>query len=269
MTKHKLSCVLRLWDGCMRKPAAADIRLYANGAPIRHRFKTGGFFVLSDLPDGFCDICVRSPYYLSEHFSVVLPTSGDESILSATLIPSELHPCFAFCPAAEGFSALPRFYLLRGAFKLYAREDCQAGVDHIEFLGSRFEYFLPSKFLLGKNGESEIVTLTAAENNRFALRSPLKKSMTRFAEAAPLFPVRCDQNGAFRSVIPPDFRAKPSRGEIALTLIAEKNGEILAERISVKASGVTRLGHSLFSAEHSISPEPINTEESGSRQKED
>ena len=69
----RLSCVVKLIDSFTGRPAApADAAVFCDGKPIRHQYKAGGFFVLSDLSEGAHTLLIRSWKFQPERLDVTV-----------------------------------------------------------------------------------------------------------------------------------------------------------------------------------------------------
>ena len=124
----RLSCVVKLIDSFTGRPAApADAAIFCDGKPIRHKYKAGGFFVLSDLAEGAHTLLIRSWKFQPEQLDVTVDyaaVNAENAVRYVMLNPSAQHPYAASAPCFH--AALPQgesLYVLREGFMLKIAED--------------------------------------------------------------------------------------------------------------------------------------------------
>ena len=87
MVIKRLSCVFRLSDaGSGRLLTRSEVSFREGGAVIKHEYKPGGYFVLTDLPEGDHTITVTAPGYQQEQ---------------AVITVVSFRPCFASTAACR------------------------------------------------------------------------------------------------------------------------------------------------------------------------
>lgn len=86
MVIKRLSCVFRLSDaGSGRLLTRSEVSFREGGAVIKHEYKPGGYFVLTDLPEGDHTITVTAPGYQQEQ-AVITVDHARFSALDSILI---------------------------------------------------------------------------------------------------------------------------------------------------------------------------------------
>ena len=114
MVIKRLSCVFRLSDaGSGRLLTRSEVSFREGGAVIKHEYKPGGYFVLTDLPEGDHTITVTAPGYQQEQAVITVDHarfSALDSVSYIALNPSRRHPAAdrypSLCGSAPGFGTV-------------------------------------------------------------------------------------------------------------------------------------------------------------------
>ena len=137
MVIKRLSCVFRLSDaGSGRLLTRSEVSFREGGAVIKHEYKPGGYFVLTDLPEGDHTITVTAPGYQQEQAVITVDHSrfsALDSVSYVALNPSRRHPAAdrypSVCGSAPGFGTV---YAVRAAGNLrVAEERSEAGASEV------------------------------------------------------------------------------------------------------------------------------------------
>lgn len=257
MVIKRLSCAFRLTDsGTGRALGGSEARFSSDGGNIRHEYKPGGYFVLTDLPEGSHRLTVTAPGYQPEELTATVDyTSGDalERVIYLALNPSRTHPAAArmpsVCGTAPGFEAL---YAVSSAGSLrVAEEKTAAGAVEIRMFTESGAPALPADFLLGSADGSagktaELVRLTGNRDGLCSVQSPLRYPHLRSETARPLIRLRCGENGGFFLLLAGNFRPDRQTGNYLLTFAAEKGGKIVTATVQAAPRGCTDAGKLKF-----------------------
>ena len=203
MVIKRLSCVFRLSDaGSGRLLTRSEVSFREGGAVIKHEYKPGGYFVLTDLPEGDHTITVTAPGYQQEQAVIIVDHarfSALDSVSYVALNPSRRHPAAdrypSVCGSAPGFGTV---YAVRAAGNLrVAEERSEAGASEVRMFQETGAPALPALFLLGSGKTSELVMFTGSRDGLCSVHSPLKYAHQRSETAQPLIRLCCGENGEF------------------------------------------------------------------------
>lgn len=249
MVIKRLSCVFRLSDGVSGKLlGGSEAAFFESGSALRHEFKPGGWFVLTDLSEGRHEITVSAPGHQPEEVSVdVGGEAGNalDHVIYLALNPSRGHPAAGRAPSVCGTAAgFDTIYAFRAAGCLrVAEERSEAGASEIWMFQETGAPPLPALFLLGSGKTSELATLTGIRDGLCSVQAPLRYAHMRSETAQPLIRLRCDENGGFFLMLP---EASGRTGEHELILIAEKSGKLVTAHAEYSGRGCTDIGRLKF-----------------------
>ena len=249
MTKQ-LSFVLQLSDICLKRPLlGSEAAIYVDGLPVRHEYKPGGYFVISDLGEGEHRVAVKSFKLQSTELDITVDYSPDITARQRTyclmLNPSASHPEAIRLPSVRGRIKDNKrgVYILRERGELKIAEDTvSAGSTRLKLFGAKPA--LPSAFRIGeKNADSrELVIIKGFDGEAYILAEPLKYSHARSVAVVPLIQVNCDENGEFFFVIPPDLGADKESGKIRLSMICTEGDAVYTAEVRADLKGTADLG---------------------------
>lgn len=177
MVIKRLSCVFRLSDaGSGRLLTRSEVSFREGGAVIKHEYKPGGYFVLTDLPEGDHTITVTAPGYQQEQAVITVDHarfSALDSVSYVALNPSRRHPAAdrypSVCGSAPGFGTV---YAVRAAGNLrVAEERSEAGASEVRMFQETGAPALPALFLLGSGKTSELVMFTGSRDGVYIFSS--------------------------------------------------------------------------------------------------
>lgn len=232
MVIKRLSCVFRLSDGCMNRVlTGSEAALYCGGKKLRHEYKPGGYFVVTDLPAGEYTVTVRAGGYQPEDVQVAV-SGGDTPALSQviylSLNPSEAHPAAARMPSVRGSaSGIGTLYVIRPEGNMrVAEESSAAGADEIRMFSEGKTPALPCDFVIGSGAHAEIVTFVSYQNGCCRTLAPMKFPHKRSESAQPLIRLQCGESGFFL-LVPGIFRADKETGKIPMRFAAVKSGKVV------------------------------------------
>lgn len=252
MVIKRLSCVFRLSDaGSGRLLTRSEVSFREGGAVIKHEYKPGGYFVLTDLPEGDHTITVTAPGYQQEQAVITVDHSrfsALDSVSYVALNPSRRHPAAdrypSVCGSAPGFGTV---YAVRAAGNLrVAEERSEAGASEVRMFQETGAPALPALFLLGSGKTSELVMFTGSRDGLCSVHSPLKYAHQRSETAQPLIRLRCGENGEFFLLLAGTFRPDAHTGNYRLSFIAEKSGKVVTAQAEAAPRGCTDIGKLKF-----------------------
>ena len=208
MIRLHVSAVLCVADGFSGRPVSKNaVRCFVNGQPFVPEYRQGGYLVFVNLAPGECEIRLRGAYYQDE---IVLLTVGERpQTLSVSLKPAANYPFpqqvteLSLSFQKEGkilwvASAAP------GEQLRLAQESAAAGEDAARvFFRGAFRGSFPQNYLIADGEKSEIVTLTAMEEERAVFEAPLRFSHSRSTAFCPAQAYRAGKDGRALAV----FRA--------------------------------------------------------------
>ncbi len=89
-----ISVIFQIVDRLRRRPLLApEVRILANGQPVRPLYKSGGYFIFTDMAAGEACFEIISPVFQKEAVSVSIPEPGSGYILRHLLMnPSTAYP---------------------------------------------------------------------------------------------------------------------------------------------------------------------------------
>lgn len=248
MTK-RLSFVLRLSDGCLNRALLrSEAAVFIDGAIYHHEYKTGGYFVAVDIPQGAHTVEIKSPKFQTERLEVDVDytTASSQRVRYLMLNPSENHPeALRSASIRAMVSGAERIYILREKSELKIAEDnAEQGRDKLKLFCSGKQPQLPCvcRIMDKSAAKCEQVTISGADGDMYLLGEPLKYSHARSSAVIPLIRLCCDSSGGFFFVIPPDFRPDKESGQIKLNILADVGGAVMQAEVSVSPNGCTNLG---------------------------
>ena len=247
MTK-RLSFALRLFDVCLNRPLMrSEAELFADGVRLRCEYKPGGYFVVCDLPEGEHAVEIRSFMLQTAALSLTVDYSPEITAAQRThyicMNPSKNHPQALKLPSISGSvkGAQSVFVLRERAALKIAEDNAAAGSGRLKLFGT--VPALPSAFRIrDKKGGGETVTISGFDGEEYVLVQPLAGSYARSAEVVPLIEVRCDEDGGFFFVIPPDFKADKDSGEISIHILTWDEKTAKSAEVKAAPKGTTELG---------------------------
>ena len=241
----RLSCVVKLIDSFTGRPAApADAAIFCDGKPIRHQYKAGGFFVLSDLAEGAHTLLIRSWKFQPERLDVTVDyaaVNAENAVRYVMLNPSAQHPYAASAPCFH--AALPQgesLYVLREGFVLKIAEDsADAGKTLVRMFSEKSMALFPSMFLIRDKAaaKSEFVVIKGCSGDVFMLESPLKYSHARSTSVTALVKYTAGEDGLF-ALLPQGLPAKD--GEVRFTALTEKAGRLVERELCIPQKGMAQ-----------------------------
>lgn len=255
MVEKKLSCVLKITGGVTAKVLEhTDVLIFADGEPIRYEYKSGGYFVLTDMPEGAHSLKVQSYGFQQEELEINIDyrmiKRAEQTVINLALSPSPLHPSAFGMPSvsgrAKGFREL---YVQRHSMELKIAEDnAAAGSNKIRLFCRSTKPTLPSFALIGDRlGETcEIVILKTAAGDAYMTDKPLRYDHQRSEHVVPLMRLRCDEDGTFYLLLTPDLTSEREKDLIPLIFLAEKDGMICSTLSMAMPEGKTELGEPDF-----------------------
>lgn len=247
----QLSFALRLSDVCLNRVLlSSEANVYVDGVLRRHEYKKDGYFIFTDIPEGIHRVSVSSFKFQTEVLDINVDYSpnitAQQRLHYIMLNPSERHPEAVRMPSVRGNAPGAEYvYILRERCELKVAEDtAQAGNTQLRLFCSGAKPQLPSVFRINdkKAANSELITLSGYKDNIYQLSEPLKYPHPRSSSVVALIRVRCDEDGGFFFVIPPDFRPDKESGKIHLTIISDDGTSAKSAQEEAMASGVTELG---------------------------
>lgn len=256
MVKKIISCVFKISDGIFRKNAvSSQVRLYVDGIQTAFEYKTGGYFVLTGLPEGKHTVVINSYGFQPERTEVTVDYSvirrPEDMVKYIMLNPSEKHPMAASRPCISGIAAgFDRIYIQRHSGELKIAEDnAVAGKSAIRLFCLNGTPVLPSVCRIGGKG-SEFVTLKGVDGDMYILEKPLKYTHMRSADVVPLISVSCSADagseGEFFFLLSEEFRVNAETDSIPLTILAEKKDILYCAEASASKQGLSTLGKIKF-----------------------
>ena len=249
MIRKCTSCVLKISDSATKKVlTGSQAQIYVDDTLVHHEYKSGGYFVLIDLPDGKHTLKVKSYCFQSEQIEINVDGSTvqkpENMVKYIMMNPSARHPLADSMPAVSGRAeGCDRIYILRHSGMLKIAEDnALDGSTDIKLFCANSKPTLPCIYRITDRsaGKCEFVTLTGADGDRYMLDKPLRNAHPRSADVVPMISVSCGTDGKFFFLLSKEF----VRGEdgIALTLLAEKSGVVYTADVKAAVKGITELG---------------------------
>lgn len=242
MVVKRLSCVFRLTDGCTNKPLkGGEAGIYLGGERLRHQYKEGGYFVITDLPFGEYTLEIKAVGFQTETVAVNVDESAAADVVYLALNPSREHPAVSSMSCASGTAAgVGTLYVVRPQGKMcVAEEKSAAGAQTIKmFCEGRMS--LPMTFLLGEGAHAEFVTITADNDGVCSASAPLKYAHKRSESALPLIRLGCEDG--FFVMLPQEFSPDKQTGKIALKFAAKKAGKIVYANAEILPKKINDLG---------------------------
>lgn len=251
MVKKQLSCVLKITDGVTaRVLKRTEVLILADGEPIRYEYKSGGYFVLTDLPEGAHCLKVQSHGFQQEELEIDIDHStvkrAEQAVIYLALSPSPQYPSAFGMPSVSGRAkGLRHLYVQKqGAELKIAGDSAAAGSREIRLFCRGTKPPLPSFALIGDRlcETCEIVTLKIADGDAYTTENPLRYDHLRSEQVAPLVKLRCDEDGTFYLLLTPDLTQCRENGMISLIFLAERDGMICSALSMAMPEGKTELG---------------------------
>lgn len=248
MVIKQLSCVFRLKDSCMNRVLSSNEAAFrCGGIRLRHEYKVGGYFVLTDMPEGDYIITVTAIGCQQENVPITVKYDGSnamDKVIFLSLNPSPQHPYAGRFPslyaAAEGCTEV---YALSPVGILRVAEDkAAAGADSLRMFAEGKNPVLPSDFLLGSGSKAETVTFTDAQSGIYRTRQPLRYAHKRSEPAQPMIRLQCGEDGRFFLLMGSAFSADKQTGKIPLTFAAERAGKLLTACVEVAPARFADIG---------------------------
>lgn len=243
--------MLKITNGVTAKVLKrTEVLVLADGEPIRYEYKSGGYFVLTDLPDGAHSLKVQSYGFQQEELEINIDhrmiKRAEQTVIDLALSPSPLHPSAFGMPSvsgrAKGFREL---YVQRQSMELKIAEDnAAAGSQTIRLFRCGTKPILPSFVLIGDRlcETCEIVTLKTAAGDVYTTDKPLRYDHVRSEHTVPLMKLRCSADGTFYLLLTPDLAWGRENGMIPLTFLTEKDGKVCSVLSMAMSEGKTELG---------------------------
>lgn len=249
MVRKCISCVMKISDGITRKPlASSQVRICADGAPVKHEYKQGGYFVLLGLAEGRRVVTVSSPCFQTERLEVLVDYSTvqrpEGMVRYLMLNPSQSHPLAASMPAvrgtAEGFERI--FVLRHGGELKIAEDNAQAGHTAVRLFSPKGGVALPSMYRISDRSAArcELVMLKGADGDMYMLDEPLKYPHPRSADVVPVISVSCTDSGEFFFMLSPEFRG--GEDGISLVILAQREDKSYTAEVTASPKGITDIG---------------------------
>lgn len=245
----RLACALKLsssLDNADLQPT--DVTIYSDGARCPHSYKRGGFFVLTNLPEGEHQIRITSWKYQTAELTITVDYSVNFDIGMVRYVimnPSPSHPLAAKMPSLRGsFGRRTNFYILREDCELKIAEDsAEKGKTSVKLFSALGKPVFPSVFLIRDKAESkhEFVVIKGLDGDSFMLDSPLEFSHARSTPIVPLIKLTSADDGSFFAVLSGGF-SKDDSGGYAVKMFVEKQGKLILRQVSAAAKGETSLG---------------------------
>ena len=251
MVKKRVSCVLKITDGVTAKVLErTDVLIFADGEPIRYEYKSGGYFVLTDLPEGAHSLKVQSHGFQQEELEINtdyrMIKRPEQAVIDLALSPSPQYPSAAGMPSVSGRAkGLRELCVQRQSMELKIAEDnAAAGSQTIRLFRCGAKPALPSFALIGDRlcEACEIVTLKTSAGDVYMTDKPLRYDHVRSEHVVPLMRLRCSADGTFYLLLTPDLTRGRENGMIPLTFLAEKDGIICSVLSIAMPEGNTELG---------------------------
>lgn len=243
--------MLRITDGvtsqALKRPEAL---IFADGEPIRYEYKSGGYFVLTDMPEGAHCLKVQSYGFQQEELDINIDyrmiNRAEQAVTELVLSPSPLHPSAFGAPSVSGSAkGFRELYVQKQSMELKIAEDnAAAGSNKLRLFCRSTKPPLPSFALIGDRicETCEIVTLKTADGDVYTTDKPLRYDHARSEPIFPLVKLRCNGDGTFYLLLTPNLTWGSENGMIPLTFLAEKDGVIRSVLSMAMSEGKTELG---------------------------
>jgi hypothetical protein len=214
-----VSVVFKIFDRFNKKPVSASSVLFTVGGENRKPvYKTGGYFVFTDLACGNTSFELHSPVYESRHIEVDVPQRDSEyKMVYLMLNPSSSYPFGSAVTTISGLVNIAKeplsnqpFYLLTGkemTIKI-AQDDACEGNDSLKLFASSGHggMSVPGTFLIqDKNQKNqEFCTITDSENE-YHLSDKLLHSHPRGTPLVETVEYSTNMDGKFTAVLPASY----------------------------------------------------------------
>ena len=253
MMIKRVSCVFRLVDSVLGSPLTANqAELTLNGEAVRPVYKTGGYFVLIDLPEGEYRIGIRSALFQPDEIPVRVsyekPFDERRDVISLMMNPSPRHPAAHTGVTVTGRLEKGRgtvFYMARntGGFKI-AEDMAAAGNQSIKLFAHSGRTTLPVVCLINDKDpqKAEMAELIASEGDSFHLAAPLRVGHKRSTELIPMIRFRSGEDGRFFVKLPAGYSTRDEEGKLLLRLFIPSEGGMTVQTLSVSPKGETDVG---------------------------
>lgn len=249
----RVSCVFRLVDSVLGTPLTANqAELTLNGEAIRPVYKTGGYFVLIDLPEGEYRVGIRSPLFQPDEIPVRVsyekPFDERRDLVNLLMNPSPRHPS-----AHTGVTVTGRFktacgtvfYMARstGGFKI-AEDLAAAGNHSIKLFAQSGRITLPAVCLIHDKDPKkiELTELVSSNGDVFNLAAPLRLAHKRSTELIPLIRFRSGEDGRFFIKLPAGYNTRDEEGRMVLRLFVPGETGMTVQTLAVSPKGETDVG---------------------------
>lgn len=247
MVIKRLSCVFRLTDGCMNRPLfGSEAALYSGGVKLHHEYKTGGFFVVTDLPAGEYPITILAHGYQRETVNVTVSESvagnGLAQVNYIALNPSAEHPAAVRMASVSGTAPeYDTLYVVRPVGNMrVAEESVSAGSSEIRMFSEGKTPSFPLDFVIGSGAHAEIVTFIGNDNGICRTAEPFRYPHKRSEAARPLIRLQC--GGGFFLLVPGIFPTDKETGRIPLKFAAVKGGKVVFASVEAVPARRTDVG---------------------------
>ena len=191
------SIIFQIVDRLRRRPLLApEVRILVNGQPVRPLYKSGGYFIFTDMPAGEASFEIVSPVFQKEVISAAIPEAGNGYILRHLLMnPSEAYPFESSVATISGRMlekknplAGRQFHVIPGdggeVMKI-AEDKAEAGNCHIKLfitVPERQLYF-PGLYIIKDREEAKrevcLITGRGDQEGSFTLEKGMKYSHAR------------------------------------------------------------------------------------------
>jgi len=211
MHRH-VSLALNLKDGYRNTPVSSGsaVRVRLDGDWFVPIYKEGGWFVFTGLPAGEHKIELLNPVFIPERLAVTIPPNQEGYLeIHRSLQPSPSYPFPAHTTKIRGklrakSAVLPDAELLivstqeRDMLKV-AEDDAAAGKRQVRLYSAskRVLMNIPGVFFIVDGKNSELCSLTDAQDGIFTLAEPLLYAHKRGVALRAVRRFKSDENGAF------------------------------------------------------------------------
>ncbi len=234
-----ISVIFKIMDRFRKRPLLApEISIAVNGIITRPLYKTGGYFIFTDLAPGETCFEFAAPVFQKETLTADIPAPGRGYILSHLLLnPSRAYPFGGSVTTVAGRiirDKLPwsnrQFYLVpdNGMELMKVAEDnAGAGNDDLKLFvsGPQTKLSFPGEYLIKDKDEGKrevcLITRGDARDGTYALEKGINFSHSRGTPLVGVVACRTTADGSFFTALP-DLAGE----QVALDLLVEaKNGK--------------------------------------------
>ena len=210
MIRLQASAVVAVRDGYSGRPiTASTVRCFLDGRPFLPQYRQGGYLVFLNLEPGRHELLLRGGWYQDEQLSLEIGETFPAEYL-VTLKPSAAYPFRqAVTQLAVQVEKGPQaagqilWLAIQGAVRelRLAQDQAPAGSQSLKvfYRGGWEGRPLGSYLLVDKGDGSEVVSLTALEEEQAQLAGPLVRTHRRGAILLPAQCYRADEEGWVRA----------------------------------------------------------------------